>query len=662
MMATPLNTIPLNRAEELGYDLWNSFVIPPYYNMLNLASNRKPIIIVGGRGCGKTMLLRYLCHETQFSEKRSNIKVDDLQNIGIYWRIDTQFAKMLRKRNIDNDIWERAFEHMAVLLISIEILKSLESIGKSSFKLLSTDDINNIDFSILKAFNGDIPSDFSGLKRFLRWQFNSFQAWAGNSSTNVLPTFYLKSFLTELIKEIKDQNKALSDANFLVYIDEYENLLDEQKKLVNTWLKHSEMPLIFNLAMKRNSFQERSTVGYERLSDIHDYREYDLELLYNKTAEFNVFAAEILFLRLSKNGNNDLPINLDHLTSSNKKTIKSRNSEIYKRNVLNYARKLFPSISPSELAKEVFKDSTLKERLRTIIKSGLESRRTTLTELDFILPDYPEASIVTASLLNRKNLKVSEIHNELINYINGVPNKFNGQTDWIHNNLIGCILLIYEPLGRVCPIYAGFDSFCQMSNTNLRHFLELCNKSIVNEIWDTGKEITDLESISIKQQSEAAKQASIGFLKEVKSFGNTGNILHSFTMRLGTYYRLVQKRNSQSEPEQNHFIVKDTISEDVQKFLDEAVKWSVLYENRSTKHKHSEETVAFEYILNPIYSPYFHISYRKKKRSELTNRELEIFISGEVDLYEGILKYYLKSWSMHSPDSGTLSLFSQDSF
>lgn len=661
-MGTTSNTIPLNRAEELGYDLWNSFVIPPYYDMLNLSLNRKPIIIVGGRGCGKTMLLRYLCHETQFSAKRSNINIKDLQNIGIYWRIDTQFAKMLRKRNIEDDIWERAFEHMAVLLISIEILKSLESIANSGFISFNKDDLNSIDFSILKSFNLEIPSDYDNLKKFLRWQFNYFQSWAGNSTSKILPNFLLKNFIIELLREIRDQKEILKNSNFLVYIDEYENLLDEQKRLVNTWLKHSEMPLIYNLAMKRNSFQERQTVGNESLSDIHDYREYDLELLYNQTAEFNVFAAEILFLRLSQNGNKELPIYVDDLTSFNKDILVKRRSQGYKKDILDCAREIFPSVNISELSKEVFQDSTLKERLRGIIKTGLSNKRTTLTELDFILPEHPEASIVAASLLNRKNLKATDIYDELRKYTLKEPNKFDGNTNWIHNNLVGCVLLIYEPLGRVCPIYAGFDSFCQMSNTNLRHFLELCNKSIVNESWDTGKTITIVEKISVKQQSEAAKQASIGFLKEVKSFGNNGNILHSFAMRLGTYFRLVQKRNSQSEPEQNHFIVKNTISEDVQKFLDEAVKWSVLYENRSTKHKHSDEVITFEYILNPIYSPYFHISYRKKRRSELTNRELQIFISGEVNAYEDVLKSHLKNWSMQSPDSGALSLFSQDNF
>src|SRR5687767_10907298 len=59
-----------NRTEEIGYDVWEHFVIPPFYERLDLQVARKPRVIIGGRGCGKTMLLRYLSHESLFSPKR----------------------------------------------------------------------------------------------------------------------------------------------------------------------------------------------------------------------------------------------------------------------------------------------------------------------------------------------------------------------------------------------------------------------------------------------------------------------------------------------------------------------------------------------------------------------------------------------------------------
>ena len=59
-----------NRAEEFGYDVWEHFVIPPFFDQLELEKAKKPGVIIGGRGSGKTMLLRYLSHQTMFSPKR----------------------------------------------------------------------------------------------------------------------------------------------------------------------------------------------------------------------------------------------------------------------------------------------------------------------------------------------------------------------------------------------------------------------------------------------------------------------------------------------------------------------------------------------------------------------------------------------------------------
>src|SRR5690606_12555489 len=116
-----------------------------------------------------------------------------------------------------------------------------------------------------------------------------------------------------------------------------------------------------------------------------------------------------------------------------------------------------------------------------------------------------------------------------------------------------------------------------------------------------------LRQISVKSQADAAKQASSSFLKEVKSFGNFGNKLHTIVLRLGTYFKYAQKRITQSEPEQNHFSVKGVLNSEAQSLLQEAIKWSVFYENKITKQKGGKsklETEDFEYVLNPIYAPY----------------------------------------------------------
>jgi hypothetical protein len=80
-----------NRSEETKEDIWADFVVPPFLNELGIKTQSKAIVIIGGRGCGKTTLLRYFCHATQFSPKRPNVPQADLAHIGLYWRADTNF-------------------------------------------------------------------------------------------------------------------------------------------------------------------------------------------------------------------------------------------------------------------------------------------------------------------------------------------------------------------------------------------------------------------------------------------------------------------------------------------------------------------------------------------------------------------------------------------
>ena len=99
-----------------------------------------------------------------------------------------------------------------------------------------------------------------------------FQVWLRNVRKSPEPEFLPREFLISLIQEITTRIPSFSKTVFFVYLDEYENLLEYQQKIINTWVKHSEKPIIFHLAMKRNAFVTKKTIGEETLSHIHDFR------------------------------------------------------------------------------------------------------------------------------------------------------------------------------------------------------------------------------------------------------------------------------------------------------------------------------------------------------------------------------------------------------
>lgn len=647
-----------NRAEEIGYDVWEHFVIPPFFDRLDLKRAFKPRLLIGGRGCGKTMLLRYLSHQTTFSKNRKEISNEALKHIGIYWRADTQFCNAMIKRSTEDDTWESAFNHFCALNLALEVLSSLDSIAESKLENFDSHLVSKIDFSLLKHYDDTLPTTQEELLKNLRGKLLSFESWVENVRTTPPPLFLPgKNFILQLIKIIKENIKVLKDANFYVYVDEYENLATYQKRIINTWLKHSEIPLIFNLAVKKNAFEIRETTGPESLSNIHDLRTHDLEEYLEDS--FEVFAAEILFLLLSFSKSNFLgedqkSISIDDLR--NIESLSLRNSKGYTDKILSIAQHVLPDTSSDEKAKAVFSDKALLSKLKEKIKQALERRNSIIKAESFLDDKYPMASIIAPALLNRKNLEPDKILEEFNLLKNGKENNFSGKTNWMHNNFVACLLQLYAPYSRACPIYSGFKTFCKLSRGSIRHFLELCHNSFSRAVDINNNADIPVDSL---QQAEASKQASVTFIGEIRSFGILGENLHSFTLRLGTLFQIANSRSTQSESEISHFSIRkgsENLTEEDKIFLSEAVKWSVLFVHSETKKKNQFLPESTEYILNPIYTPFFHISYRKKRKLELSTTEAILLIRGTLDQFTILIKECSKKWQVLELDE--LPLFS----
>ena len=203
-----------NSAQEIGHDVWEQFVIPPYYDRLDLTATRKPQLIVGGRGCGKTMLLRYLSHHSLFSPARPSIPDDALSRIGLYWRVDTQFASLMWQRTIPDDVWRSAFSHLVAVKLGLEILQSLDNLVDRNTSLLQQTEIDQLDFSRLQAYDPETPPIAQDLHKYFQRRRGEFESWL-NYVRSLDPPRFLpgKHFILQMIAEIRTQlpnfNKAI---------------------------------------------------------------------------------------------------------------------------------------------------------------------------------------------------------------------------------------------------------------------------------------------------------------------------------------------------------------------------------------------------------------------------------------------------------------------
>lgn len=636
-----------NRAEELGLDVWGDFVIPLFYEEIDLLDATKPRRITGGRGSGKTMLLRYLSHHSQFSTSRLSGDNFNFSSIGLYWRADTNFLTMFTKQGVDEENWIRLFKHYMVLEISSEVLSSIMSISKSNFSGVNSHDLNGLKFLELQDYVGDVPTDYEGVRKYIKRKIRECESAVHNPKEISNIKIFPDSFLIEgIIGAVKDGISALKESNFCVFIDEYENLLEYQQRTINTRIKHSQFPLIYHVAMKRNGMETSKTLGTESIQGIADYRNFDLDEMLSER-DFDLFAAELFLSRLSPMGvlseEHDI-FDMDVLRDKNK--IKERTDADYKRAIVSLVETILPGKSYSEMAVEAVSQSTHRNKLLKSINSLLKERGAgNVVADDFCREGFERALIVLPALLARKSNHPETLVEEFSKHISGEKSSFDA---WIANNFVGCYLQMYRAYDRVCPFYSGFNTFVALSKGNIRHFYELCNAAMVRSDISESK-----LKIDTMTQVLAARAASEEILNEAPTYGRLGGKIRAFIYNLGHIFEFSHMRKTQSESEVNHFSIKggfSSLDEIDAKFLSEAEKWGVLYQEKGTKNKDKSNPDNSDWILNPIYAPFFFISYRKKRKIDLSPEEFRILHSGDESNRLDLERFYKTKWELEDLD------------
>jgi hypothetical protein len=636
------HTLTSIRSEHAGKDVWIDFVVPRFFKQEDFIS-KQPARIEGSRGTGKTMLLRYLSYQSQFSQNRSTIPGEAVTHVGLYWKADTQFLRMMDKRGIDEPEWIGAFDHYLSLKLALEAINSIFTIAESQCDSFSLADLDKI---ILKgisdyAFGSEnLASVRDELKSKIRKSEMLIQNVKGLPGLEVMPS----TFLLFVIESIKNFSELFSPLNFYVYVDEYENLLSYQQKVINTRIKSSEPPLTFNIAIKLNGMAEQQTLGDEKIENRADFIVINLDTKVQENS-YQLFLAEILLKRLSDVSTlvSD-ELGFDPKILNDVGRLAEREDSSYKKQCMDLVSSILKERSSSDLAGEVFSTPAYIDKLNSEIEKGLQAKGVEkYTVDDFIKEDFKKASIVCSSLIHRNSVSVEELSLEVSKMEKGEDNKFTNKTEWEDNNFIGCYLRLVSTYKKKNTFYSGFKVYCHLSAGNVRHFLELCRSafSLISE-----KDVSKGIFISNELQHLAARNASEGLFKEIQRFTPLGLKLSKLAEGLGVLFYECQARPQQSETEITHFGIKnknEVLTESDQILLAEAEKWGVLKLNELTKEKSPLSTGLYDYVLNPIYAPKFFISYRKGRKFELTLNELRALAKDGKGAVSDILKTAVKA-------------------
>jgi hypothetical protein len=645
-----------NRADNLPPDVFQEFIVPPFFQHISIFKDNKSVRVLGGRGCGKTMFLRYFCHGSAFSENRTEISDEEFSHIGLYFRPDTGFCSLITPQWLDNHRDGFAFSHYLTFSLLAEVCQALRNIDK--LPNLASGPLKVCDVKLgtwlVKQLQLPEPT-IDALEQLVDDRLAGLDLWVRNPSRCEVPIFvHFTSILTALAEDLAKHSPRLKMLAFRVFVDEFENLLPRHREIVCDAIKHPGPKMAVHIAHKREAVTDFKTSGEERVVEMHDIRTIDIEVLMVKDNDFEALAAELFLLRLYQADGAVLCPAFKPELLHDVAHLPYRSTPAYRQEVIGYAKQILPEMLAPEIAQKALEDQSLRRRIIEMINKGLEFQGLAgvVKAEDLINKEVPEASVVLGAVLNRNNQSGAEV----LSLFQGLVKNGRSKSDafyktggWVDNNLYGCLFHLYAGLPRRPNIlYAGFSRFCKIAAPNLRFFQELCHNTLLLAYQrQSAGEIGEPLRVDQNIQATAALQVSNAMFEDVLQLGPHGDRLLDFARRLGGLFEAYNKRRSQSEPEINHFSINSAdanqLSETAQVILREAKIWSVLWEAKDTKNKAEYDAAQYELILNTIYAPHFKISYRKRRKITLTMMQLDVILTQSDSQFELLLKQLVDS-------------------
>ena len=285
------------KAEWLNEKIFHFFAAPSYFTSLK---DKRPCVLMGGRGTGKTTVLRGLSYMGQYALNNDDIDRFDLNSyIGIYFRCDTNHVHAFSGKGIDNGTWMKIFAHYFNLIFTSEILEFIDW----HKKLKSDDEVLSKHACSLIATSlhlGDV-SDYKELIHVLETAMYKFQADINNISDGNMPQLSLAGDPVKIVTEQARKLRQFSGKIFYLLIDEYENLLDSQQQIVNTLLKHVPQSYTIKIGVREMGWRVKHTMNpQESVIDPADYVLFNIvdEFTDETPDKFESFARDVCQLRI----------------------------------------------------------------------------------------------------------------------------------------------------------------------------------------------------------------------------------------------------------------------------------------------------------------------------------------------------------------------------
>jgi hypothetical protein len=563
------------RAEWLRDDIYKLFSEPAYF--AHLLGN-KSCVLMGGRGSGKTTVLRCLSYEGQSALGRQSW--NSPEHVGIYYRVNTNIVTAFDGPELSADEWRRLFGHFLNLTVCGELAKYISWYASKN----ETCDLSNASLDkVGLALGLGRTNSVSQLLQEISEAFTLLELYINNLGSSRPTVSQLQSPITQFLNELKKVD-GHAGVSFHVILDEYENLLDYQQQIVNTLIKHSGDNCYFKIGVRELGWRIHTTLNEnETLISPADYELINIEDRLKD--DFNNFARTVCESRLKSNEGSVGPhLGLDSL---------------------------LPALSTIQEAEKLGVSKRVTQIRKDMRDSHLASSNV-LSQHDFTLYVFHE--------LNKGSI------GSTISDIEDYANKKQAAVEKYHNHSHALLFSLSDRGSAITKHYCGHETFARIANKNIRFYMQLVHESIVQQL-SADKDLS--QSIDCESQTLAARRVGLNYLRELEGATARGSHLSKLILGFGRFFQILAANPLGAAPECNQFFLKDSgeatpkeQQDEAARLLTDAVMHLALVRSPGTKLSTESDTRAWDYSPHPIFSPYFNYSSRRKRKIGISDVDL----------------------------------------
>lgn len=598
-----------------------------------------PMMILGGKGSGKTHIMRYFSFNSQKIRHQKKLieNIGKDKYVGVFMRCGGLNASKFSGESQSGDAWKNIFAYYLELWYSqliIDIIGEILTIVPDKYANAEIEICNAV-LNLFDKKDNNNPQTLSELKNLLHalqkgvdYEVNNC-AITGEKISNfrilVSPgqlIFGLPRILTNILDFLKD-------VQFIYLIDEYENLMEYQQKYINTLIREREAPVSFRIGARWYGIKTRKTFsGDEDLKEGSEYEKSIIdELLRDKMDNYEKFAKSICISRLNQAGFN---------AKINESTIDSYFAEFNIADFFEKIRTKEPSVRYRKFSKlEALLGKKMPAQESSEIIGNLKYEINPLLERTNLFLFY-------RALKNGGNLlKESErIKNECLSYERGEKLEKSEHGKVLSKFKSDLIDQLHRETNEDLP-YSGFDKLVKMSAGIPRLLLIMLKHVYRWSIYNGERPFKD-GLISQDSQHKGLEDAIKWFMDDARVPGNDGKVISNSINRIGRMIHEIRFSDLPPECSLSSFSINEVDTTDaIQKYLDYLEQYSYLIKvsERRPKNSSSPEVT---YQINGLLAPKWEISIHRRGVLALKKHEVQaIFEINEEHDFDEILNQRL---------------------